>query len=654
MYNYLRVRAVVPPVTVADVRANGESLRARLREIGTDGGIAVFPELCLTGYTCGDLFFQQQLHEAVRAQVEMLLADSRDLTGIYLIGAPLRICGQLYNCALVLGRGRLWGIVPKTFLPNYNEFYEKRWFASAEDLPCAEIFPAQLGLPGEEPIPVGSDLVFTTPDGLRFGVELCEDLWAPLPPSTLLAMHGAEVVFNLSASNETIAKHDYRRALVRQQSARLLCGYVYCSAGCGESTTDLIFSGNSLIAENGALLAENCGEIATDYVLAADLDLGKIRADRLKNTCFRDCARVYGAARAYRSVSIPIPLSSDGTLVRPAKHPFVPEGAEMRTQRCLSIFRMQAQGLKKRVQATNCKMVVGVSGGLDSTLALLVAAETAKLAGIGSENVVGITMPGFGTTGKTYRNSLALMRALGVTVKEIPIADACLQHFRVLGHDPSNHNVVYENAQARERTQILMDYSNRIGGIVVGTGDLSELALGWCTYNGDHMSMYAVNASVPKTLVRWMVESIARAELFSGCRAVLLDILDTPISPELLPPDARGNIIQQTEDLVGPYELHDFFLYYMLRYGFRPRKIAWLACRAFAPEYSPREITRWMHEFYRRFFQQQFKRSCLPDGVKIGSVCLSPRGDWRMPSDAAAAEWLREVEAMTGAQQGCE
>lgn len=565
------------------------------------------------------------------------------------VGLPLEIHGALYNCAAVIYRGRLYGIVPKTYIPTYNEFYEKRWFTPGVRLGSVSLAAAELGL-GEiqsESIPAGRDLIFDT-GTFRFGAEICEDLWATVSPGSLLALGGAEVIINLSASNETISKRRYRRSLVQQQSASQLGAYVYVSAGCTESTTDLIFSGHTLVCENGRVLAENTKTVDTDYILYSDIDLGKLRADRIKIKTFSDCAEQNTSASSFRTVSIPCAFSAgcDLSFYPVRKLPFVPDVKRDRAQRCMNIFEMQVMGLKKRMDVTGARPVIGVSGGLDSTLALLVCTEAARRAGRALTDVVGITMPCFGTTGRTYNNSLALMKSLGITALEIPIKKAVEQHFSDIGHDPDKFDLTFENSQARERTQVLMDYAGKIGGFVAGTGDLSELALGWCTYNADHMSMYGVNCGIPKTLVRWMIDSIMEYDIFRSSSDILRDILDTPISPELLPPDENGEIAQQTEDIVGPYALHDFFLYYVLRYGFEPEKIFALACRAFENDFKPDVIKKWLVTFYRRFFTQQFKRSCLPDGVKIGSICLSPRGDWRMPSDATAALWLRQAQSL--------
>ncbi|MBQ9270013.1 MAG: NAD(+) synthase [Oscillospiraceae bacterium] len=644
MFDYIRVSCCVPNIAVADVAGNAGKIGTQMRKAAEQGtSIAVFPELCLTGYTCQDLFFQQTLLDDCGRAAQELAALSGELQITAVIGMPVSVCGQIYNCAVVLDRGTIAGIVPKHFLPNYGEYYEKRWFSSAEDLPEDRVLEVTLG---DQRTAFGRNMLFRAAD-VSFGVELCEDLWTPLPPSTFLSLGGAELMLNLSASNETISKRAYRRSLVAQQSARCLCAYAYCSAGCTESTQDLVFSGHSLIAENGSILAENEKLLDTNYILTMDVDLGKVRADRRKNRSFADTARVYGQA-CICSVELAGRLTSevDGSLYPVRKLPFVPSTRLDRQNRCRDIFQMQVAGLIKRLSVTNAKPVIGVSGGLDSTLALLVSAEAVRQMDRPLTDVIGITMPCFGTTDRTYNNALELMRTMGITSVTIPIASAVEQHFLDIGHDKSVTDLTFENSQARERTQVLMDYAGKVGGLVVGTGDLSELALGWCTYNADHMSMYGVNASIPKTLIRWMIDALVEYDIFPESTEVLRDVLDTPISPELLPPDAEGNIAQQTEDIVGPYALHDFFLYYVLRYGFTPEKIFSLALRAFRDDFDRETVLKWLRNFYRRFVYQQFKRSCLPDGVKVGSVCLSPRGDWRMPSDASAASWLSRVEKL--------
>ena len=644
MLDFIRVAAAVPAVSVGNVTENVKNIVEMAREAAKKRPqIIVFPELSLTGYTCGDLFFQKTLLDAALEGLRTLCEFSRETEAVLAVGLPLSVGGTLFNVAAILHRGSLCGIVPKTYIPNYNEFYEQRWFSSCKELNKTELLPSALGMKNDgKAIPIGTDLIFDT-GAFLFGAEICEDLWATVPPSSYLALAGAEVILNLSASNETISKRRYRRSLVSAQSGAQLSAYVYVSSGCTESTTDLIFSGHSLICENGRVLCENENTVDGDYVLFSDIDLGKIRVDRLKIKTFAQSAAEN--QKAFRTVAVPCILPENDLSCYPVdKLPFVPNAKRDRAERCTEIFEMQVMGLKKRMDITRSRPVVGVSGGLDSTLALLVCAEAARRAGRPLTDVVGITMPCFGTTDRTYRNSLLLMESLGITVLEIPIRDAVRQHFSDIGHDGKTPDLTFENSQARERTQVLMDYAGKIGGFVAGTGDLSELALGWCTYNADHMSMYGVNCGIPKTLVRWMIDSIMEYDLFRASSDVLRDILDTPISPELLPPDERGQIAQQTEEIVGPYALHDFFLYYTVRYGFTPEKVFVLACKAFAQDFDKATVKKWLVTFYRRFFTQQFKRSCLPDGVKIGSICLSPRGDWRMPSDASSALWVKQAE----------
>lgn len=649
MLDYIRIACAVPPVRVGDVVKNVEDICLRIREADEkQSDLVIFPELALTGYTCADLFFQDTLLEACKKGLKKIVAFSGDYPAVtVVVGLPVLIQGQMYNCGGVISAGRLHGLVPKTYLPNYNEFYERRWFSSSEDLQVQQVASLDLGLEEDYAVPVGRDVLFRLGDGTVLGVEICEDLWTPMPPSTLMTLNGAEVVINLSASNETVGKRSYRRRLVQHQSSICNCIYGYVSAGCTESTQDLVFSGHSIIAENGTVLVENQDQIATDYLLVHDADVGKVRAERRKNKSVRDATSFYGKMEPMRTLDCGCqPLRSDGSIYKLNKLPFVPSSETDRLERCLSIFRIQVMGLAQRLKLIGANAVIGVSGGLDSTLALLVAVEAMRYLGRPATDVYGITLPCFGTSDRTYNNAWKLMKALGISCKEINIRDAVNIHFRDIGHDPSVHNATYENSQARERTQILMDYASVVGGIVIGTGDLSELALGWCTYNGDHMSMYGVNASIPKTLIRWMIASISESPEFASSREILLDILDTPISPELLPPDESGKIAQHTEDLVGPYPLHDFFIYQVIRYGFSPEKVYRLACRSFAGEYDEQTIKKWLKSFYRRFFTQQFKRSCMPDGVKVGTVSLSPRGDWRMPSDASGRIWMEEAERL--------
>lgn len=650
MYGYVRCVAAVPQLRVGDVKYNLNEIMRQIDEAReSDAGIIVFPELCITGYTCQDLFFQKTLRDAAISAIRQITEKTAGEDFAVVAGAPVAVNSSLYNCAVVMESGRIAGIVPKTFLPSYNEFYEKRWFSSSSELSAQTVFARDLGFRVERDyeIPIGRDLVFVLKNGVGFAAELCEDLWTPVAPSRFSALGGAHIILNPSASNETAAKREYREALVRSTSAAELAAYVYCSAGEDESTQDLIYSGNSIIAENGSVLAENEKYIDGGYIICADIDTEKLENERLKIKTFGDSAALYGKLQPCRKIKLCVSAESDGSLYKINKLPFVPSAKKDRLERCRNIFEMQVSGLKKRLKAVpGSKPVIGVSGGLDSTLALLVCCEAIHRLGREASDVHAITMPCFGTTDRTYTNALELMKQLGVTSLEIPIKDACTLHCKDIGHPIDKFDVTYENVQARERTQVLMDYACKIGGFVVGTGDLSELALGWCTYNADHMSMYGVNCGVPKTLVRWMIDSMIDYDLFAGCTEVLKDIIDTPISPELLPPDEKGNIVQETESIVGPYALHDFFLYNALRFGFTPAKIYHLACTAFASDFDNETVKKWIKIFYRRFFTQQFKRSCLPDGVKIGSLCLSPRGDWRMPSDASAALWLEEAEAL--------
>lgn len=644
MFDFIRLACAVPDVEVGNTEFNTQEI-IKYIDINKDADIIVFPELSVTGYTCADLFFQKTLIDGAKVGLRRIAETTCDTDSAVAVGAPLVIGGRLYNCAVMMSHGRVDGIAVKTFIPTYNEYYEKRWFSSAAELKISSVGSDELGLDGEYDIPVGGNLIFNY-SGVKVGVEICEDLWAPLPPSTLLTLAGAEVILNLSASNETIMKRKYRTELVSQQSARSICAYAYASAGMTESTTDLIFSGHSLICENGGVLCQNDSLIDGGYSLKHDVDLGRIRADRAENKTFGDSAALYLDGKDFVEIKKNLKLESDGGLYEIKKLPFVPSAKKDRIERCMDIFRMQVAGLKKRASKIGGKMVLGVSGGLDSTLALLVCAETARQLGRDPSDVVAITLPCFGTTKRTHSNAWELMQTLGVHAMEIDIKEACTLHCRDIGHPTDQFDVTYENIQARERTQVLMDYACKLGGFVVGTGDLSELALGWCTYNADHMSMYGVNCGVPKTLVRWMISALIDYNVFPESTRVLEDIIDTPISPELLPPDADGNIQQETEEIIGPYALHDFFLYYLLRFGFSPSKIFFLAEKAFKEDFDSETILKWLEVFYKRFFTQQFKRSCLPDGVKIGSVCLSPRGDWRMPSDASYKIWIDEIEKL--------
>ena len=645
MRGLVRVGAAVPSLALGNVKENMKRHLAMMREAKEKHvSIVTFPELSLTGYTCGDLFFQRRLLDDVTDAL-LTLKDEMPEEIIAVVGAPLEIEGALYNCAVVLHKGEIISAVPKTFLPNNGEFYEKRWFQSGDARRDAWAAIPKLKTD------VCRQAIFETEDGVRFGVELCEDLWAPLPPSTMLSVEGAEIILNLSASNELLSKREYRQQLISQQSARCQCGYVYVSAGMGESSSDLVFSGHSVIASCGTVIRESEGYLADDYLMTADVDIDRIRADRMKQSSFADCAAQVRAMwkqepnilRTMENALLPDDVTPD---YRVSKHPFIPSDKASRQLRCAQILAMQATALARRLSVTGGKVVVGISGGLDSTLALLAACKAVDMLHLPRTNILGITMPCFGTTDRTYHNALDLMTSLGVSQREIPIHNAVRQHFADIGHDESDHSVTYENCQARERTQVLMDVANKIGAIVLGTGDLSEIALGWCTYNADHMSMYGVNSGVPKTLVRWVIQTAAENEAFSSSRECLQSILDTPISPELLPPDEKGNILQQTEDVVGPYALHDFFLYYAIRFGYPPKKVFDLCCIAFQDDFSCETILKWLKNFYRRFWTQQFKRNCMPDGVKIGSIALSPRGDWRMPSDAQYKAWMDECDSI--------
>lgn len=642
-YGFITVAAAVPSVKVADCNYNLGQIKLLVTEAEREGvEIVVFPELSITGYSCQDLFTQQFLLSSAEECVLRLLDFTRKLDVIVIVGTPVVAGNILLNCAAVIQHGRLLSLVPKMFLPCYGEFYEKRWFASAQDLQCCEIMYAG------SPVRISSESeLFKTSDGVLFGIEICEDVWSPVPQSNTLALAGADIIFNLSASDELIGKHDYLKSLLAQQSARTISGYVYSGCGFGESTQDVVYGGNAIMYENGSLLDEGERFCFEPQLVVSQIDVERLRGERRKNTTFAN-ARHHACINVVEC-SPRVDSCSGGFVLRRRvdPHPFIPKGEDM-DKNCNEIFSIQVAGLAKRIVHTHCKtVVVGISGGLDSTLALLVCARAFDKLGIDRKNIVGVTMPGFGTTDRTYNNAMTLMRSLGVSVREINISDAVILHFKDIGHDADVHDVTYENSQARERTQILMDLANRLGGIVIGTGDLSELALGWATYNGDHMSMYGVNVGIPKTLIRHLVRYVAESEIGDESKAVLVDIIDTPISPELIPADENGNIRQKTEDLVGPYELHDFFIFYTLRFGFCPQKV-YMLCRAAysVAEYSDETIKYWLKVFYRRFFNQQFKRSCLPDGPKVGSVSLSPRGDWRMPSDASGSMWLDECERL--------
>ena len=662
-YGYVKVASAIPAVRVGDVAYNVEQIENLVIQAEGKGvEVIVFPELSLTGYTCQDLFRQQLLLDRVEQGVMRLMDFTRKLDIIAIVGAPIPVGNLLLNCAVVIQKGHVLGMVPKFYLPNYSEFYEKRWFASAQDLRDMELRYAG------NVVNMTADIqLFRTADGVLFGIEICEDVWAPAPPSNKLALAGADIVFNLSASDELIGKHDYLKSLLSQQSARTMTGYVYSSCGFGESTQDVVYGGNAMIYENGKLLAEAARFSLEPQMMMTQIDVEKLRSERRGNSTYVNAQRNVKFSLLDKQFAIriidafPKEMEREFKLERTVSpHPFIPAMEDMEVS-CEEIFNIQVMGLVKRLVHTHAETaVIGISGGLDSTLALLVCVKAFDKLKRSRKGIVGVTMPGFGTTGRTYNNAMELMRSLGITVKEVSIVDAVTQHFEDINHDISVHDVTYENSQARERTQVLMDMANKLNGMVVGTGDLSELALGWATYNGDHMSMYGVNASVPKTLIRYLVNYVAQREVDDRSAQTLQDIIDTPISPELIPADEMGNIQQKTEDLVGPYELHDFFLYYFLRFGFSPKKIFMLAKNAFIenkskrvklgpndPEtYDEETIKKWLRVFVRRFFSQQFKRSCLPDGPKVGSVSLSPRGDWRMPSDAMAAMWMQDAENM--------
>lgn len=634
-FGFIRVAACSPEVKPGDVNYNLEKIIEQTDICISSGvAIALFPELCITGYTCADLFGQRLLIDKAFNAIDIIASKTQGQKITVIVGVPVRYDNNLYNCGVAICDGKILGIVPKSFIPNYGEFYERRWFKPGKDLKSG-VF---------KDIPIGTDLLFVSGD-ITFGIEICEDLWVPNPPSSELCMAGADIIFNLSATNELIGKHRYTLDLIRNQSARCRCGYVYASAGAGESSTDLAFAGKGIIAENGRILTETTRFELADKIAIADIDVESLQNDRLHFGTFSE-----GRSSVHnRTITLPdkCHTSTDNGLqyrdVDP--HPFVDEDPMSLQQRCDEISSIQAWGLATRLRAISCRhAIIGVSGGLDSTLALLVTVKSFDMLGLDRKGITAVTMPGFGTTDRTRSNASKLMELLGVSELEIPIGAAVKLHFQDIGQDPAQHDVTYENSQARERTQILMDLANKENGIVIGTGDLSELALGWCTYNGDQISMYGVNASIPKTLVKYLVEGYMRQTSDNMLQEVLRDIVDTPISPELLPPSADDSIKQKTEDLVGPYELHDFFMYHILRHGSEPHKIFCLANKAFKGKYDALTILKWLRTFYRRFFAQQFKRSCMPDGIKAGSVCLSPRGDWRMPSDASARLWLMELD----------
>lgn len=631
---FVKVAAATPDIRVADVEFNTQNIINAMEEAQKNGAkILVFPELCVTGYTCSDLFDHSVLLKASRKALLEIAKNTNDKDMLVFVGAPLEVNGKLYNVAAAMNQGEIIGFTTKTFLPNYGEFYEMRQFTPGPQT------VREITFEGKK-IPFGPQILFQAEEmeELVVAAEICEDVWSPVPPSIQAALEGATVIVNCSASDETIGKDTYRRALISGQSARLISGYIYANAGEGESTTDLVFGGHNIIAENGTILKESSRYV--NEIIYSELDLQRITGERRKNTTFQPLDEE-------TLVRVPFTVEETKTFLTRTfpKKPFVPSDEQTRAQRCEEILTIQAMGLKKRLAHTNARTaVVGISGGLDSTLALLVTARAFDMLGRDKKDIIAVTMPCFGTTDRTYQNACEMSKKVGATLIEVPIADAVNIHFRDIGHDPEDHSVTYENCQARERTQVLMDIANKTWGMVIGTGDLSELALGWATYNGDHMSMYGVNASVPKTLVRHLVKYAADDTKDEALKNVLYDVLDTPVSPELLPPK-DGDIAQKTEDLVGPYELHDFFLYFMLRFGYEPSKIFRIACMTFDGEYDKETIFKWLETFCRRFFSQQFKRSCLPDGPKVGTVALSPRGDWRMPSDACVAVWMKDLEA---------
>ena len=627
--DFIKVASACPNTRVSDVDYNVENILICINEAAEKNcKFIVFPELCITSYTCGDLFLQEHLLNKANEGIETLLNKTKDLDMLIAVGSTLVTGSTLYNCAYLLFKGKILGIVPKSYIPNYSEFYEKRWFTEG-----ISITNQKVDLHFQKDIPFGTDLIFSS-NICNFGVEICEDLWVTIPPSSYLSLMGAHIIGNLSASNELVSKAEYRKSLISNQSARSMCSYIYSSAGVHESTTDVLFSGHLIISENGTLLKENERFQRDNEVIYSHIDLFRLKSERMKNLSFRD------SARFLNKVPSIVKFEFTNTKIKDFdrfidKHPFVPSSEKERDLRCKEIFNIQAASLAKRLEHTHSeKAVVGISGGLDSTLALLVIVKTFELLNLDKKNIITITMPGFGTTDRTYNNALDLCRELGTDLREINIVKAALQHFEDIGHDKNIHDVTYENVQARERTQILMDIANKEKGLLIGTGDLSELALGWCTYNGDHMSMYSVNPSIPKTLVRYLVKYVAQNESNKIVSDTLMDILDTPVSPELLPKDSNGEIAQKTEDIVGPYELHDFFLYHFIKHGSTKERILFLAEHAFKNDYSKEEIEKWLDKFMYRFFTQQFKRSALPDGPKVGSISLSPRGDFRMPSDA--------------------
>ncbi len=641
-HGFIRVAACVIKVIIGNCKSNTEAIARLFKKAVEDSAqIVLFPELSLTGYSCGDLFHQEHLLNDAYNCLLKLKKETKGLKAVLIAGLPLRQNNQLFNCAVVLQEGEILGVIPKSFIPGYKEYYEERWFAAGVNALNEYIY-----IDGKE-VPFGGDILFQAkkfPE-IKFGIEICEDLWAPIPPSTHQAIAGSCITFNPSASNEIIAKHEYRKDLVKNQSARNNSAYIYVSSGPGESTTDVVYGGHGMIAEYGNILAETRRFSRDEQIITADIDTQKLLNDRIKTTSFMEQG-IFDRRKPFRDILFDLTALEIKKLKREVNpFPFVPSSPDTRDQRSREIFSIQTAGLAKRLEHVGANhAVLGISGGLDSTLALLVATKTMDLLKLPRENILGVTMPGFGTSSDTHENALTLMKVLGISYREIDIRESCRVHFKDIGHKESDHDTVYENTQARMRTLILMDLANQIGGIQIGTGDLSELALGWCTYNGDHMAMYGVNAGVPKSLVRYLVRWVADNVVSEETKKVLDKIVGTPISPELLPPESGGGISQKTEDIIGPYELHDFFLYHLIRYGASPKKILFLAENAFKNRYSQNELRKWLTVFITRFFRHQFKRSCLPDGPKVGTISLSPRGDWRMPSDSDVNSWLSELK----------
>lgn len=646
-FGFVKFAAASPVLRIGDPEYNTTQIQQMIYQADAEkAAVVVFPELCITGYSCADLFGQQLLLDQAVQYLNRLMENTKTADIVSIVGIPLVVEQKLYNCAVAFQYGHILGVVPKMYPANYKEFYEKRWFTSGHAISKRV---SEIILSGKT-VPFGNIIFTSHAPAFSLGIEICEDLWVVVPPSSYMALRGATVIANLSASNELVSKSDYRRELVVQQSARCMAGYIYSAAGVHESTTDTVFGGDCIIAENGNVLGSTERFERDNTIVFVEIDVERLVTERVTNKTFADNYEFEAADKNYHTVSInyrSYNLDETDISRKFSPYPFIPDNPETKDRRCEEIFNIQVTGLAKRMEHTGMKhAVIGISGGLDSTLALLVTVRAFKLLGLPSENIIGITMPGFGTTDNTYSNAVKLMKSVNVSIRDIDIKPACLQHFSDIGHDAEKHDITYENVQARERTQILMDIANKTGGLVVGTGDLSELALGWSTYNGDHMSMYAVNCGVPKTLVKFLVRWVADNVFESGSKEVLYSIIDTPISPELLPPGADGRIKQKTEDVIGPYELHDFFLYYAVRCSMPPRKVLFLAKPAFGDKYNRGEIKKWLEGFYRRFFTQQFKRSCLPDGPKVGTIGLSPRGDWRMPSDAEVKLWLNELSTL--------